>query len=489
MTVRRLLIVAIVLAAAALALQAAGAQAAWRGPQVAGSGASAAQQLPAGPQPTVAAGSLARSVDVSWSAVAGAPAGSRYRVVRTPSAGGTAVVACADVATTSCTESTVPSGAWRYAVQLLLSSWSGATGTTSAPITIAAPALSLGTTTVTSLPATTTATISGLASSETVTLRLDSTSGTVLTTSPATVTTSASGSATATVTIPAGTSAGAHTVYAMGAGGLSATADLTVTLATPTVTLTASTFATLPSSTTATVAAFNASEAVTFRLDSSTGTSLGTATAGATGDGSGAITIPAGVTSGSHTVYAVGGSGSSATAAITVSGLGASPSALTLNSVGSTSRQPDNTDTAIVTFNRELQPRSICSTWAATSANGSTTGTVRLYTPSGGRNTLEVTAMTGCTTWAFGAIDMGRTNMTSTSATVATFNATIAWSATNRRITITLTNNGTVSGGGSLQRLTSGNTAVATYTPAAALRALSGAAVTGTFSTGAIVPF
>jgi hypothetical protein len=141
-----------------------------------------------------------------------------------------------------------------------------------------------------------------------------------------------------------------------------------------------------------------------------------------------------------------------------------------------------------MTYDRELQPRSICSAWSATSASASTTGTVRVFTPPGGRNTLDVTAMTGCTSFAVGSIDLGRTNMTSSSGTVLTYSATIAWSRTSRRVTITLTSNATATGG-SLTRIPSGNNAVATLTPSSALRALSGAAVTGTFSTGAIVPF
>lgn len=487
MTLRRLLIAAIALAAAALVLQAGAAQAAWQTPGASGSGAGRAQQLPAGPQPSAAAGAAARSVAVSWTASPDAPEGSRYGVVRTPAAGGTATAVCDDVAGTSCTDTDVPTGSWRYAVRVYLGAWTGVTGDTSGSVTIGAPAIGLSPGTVATLPATTTATISGFGASETVTLRLDSVTGTVLQTTPATTTTSAAGTATATVTIPSGTSTGAHTIHAIGAGGLSATASLTVSPPAASLSLASTTFATLPATTTATIAAFRAAEAVTFRLDSASGTSIGTATANASGAATGSVTVPAGTTSGAHTVYAVGGSGSSATQAVTVSGLGASPSALTFTN-GSTSRQADRNDTMTMTFDRELQPRSICSAWSATSGSASTTGTVRIFTPAGGRNTVEVTAMTGCTSFAVGSVDLGRTNMTSTGGTVLTYSATIAWSATNRRITITLTSNASATGG-SLVRISSGNNAVATYTPSTALRALSGAAVTGTFSTGALVPF
>ncbi len=485
MTVRRLLIVAILIAAAALALQAGAANAAWRAPDIAGVGAAGAQHLPAGSQPSAVAS--ARSVDVSWDAATDAPDGSSYRVVRTPAAGGAATTVCADVNETSCTDTDVPTGSWRYAVRVILGAWAGPAGDTSSSMTIGAAALSLSPSSVSALPATTTATLSGFTASETVTFRLDSPSGTVLATSPATTTTSAAGAATATVTIPSSTSTGAHTIHAIAADGLSATATLTVSLPASSLALTSTTFATLPATTTATVAAFRPAEAITFRLDSATGTSIGTATANASGAATSSVTVPAGTTSGAHTVYAVGAAGSSATRAVTVSALGASPSALAFTN-GSTSRQPDRNDTVTMTYSRELQPRSVCSAWSATSGSASTTGTVRIFTPAGGHNTLEVTAMSGCTTFAVGSIDFGRTNMTSTSGTVLTYSATIAWSRTSRRITITLTSNATATGG-SLLRLSSGNTAVATLTPSTALLALSGAAVTGTFSTGAIVPF
>ncbi|HMS61418.1 MAG TPA: hypothetical protein PKD63_03990 [Solirubrobacteraceae bacterium] len=487
MTFARVLLAGIAAAALLLVLQASSAHGAWRTPAGAGTGASGAQRLPAGTQPTALAGG-ARSVALSWSAPTGIPAGARYRVVRTPSGGGAAIAVCDQVSATSCSDTAVPTGAWHYAVAVTLGAWAGASGTTSSAVTIAAPAMTLSTATVSGLPGATDATLTGFAASETITFRLDSASGTVLTTSPAATTTSAAGGGTGRLAIPAGTAAGAHPVHAIGARTLRPTATVTVSLPTPTLILASSTFATLPATTTATVAAFGANEPVTFRLDAADGTSIGSATANAAGGASGSITVPAGVSSGAHTVYAVGSAGSGATQAFTVSGLGASPSALAFTN-GGTSRRPDQRDTVTLTFNRELQPRSICSAWSATSASAGTSGTVRLYTPTGGRNTLEITAMSGCTSFAFGAIDLGRTNMTSATGTVATFTgATIAWSAANRRITITLNNNGTVTGG-TLLRAGSSSTAAATYTPAPALRALSGVAVTGTFTTSALVPF
>ena len=201
------------------------------------------------------------------------------------------------------------------------------------------------------------------------------------------------------------------------------------------------------------------------------------------------ITIPGGITTGAHTIYAVGSSGSQATASMTMSGAGSSPTAMTLTNNTGSSRQMDTGDRIVITFSSQLRPSTICSAWPTTGSSKNTTGTVRLFTPSGGRNTVDITAMTGCTSFAFGAIDLGRTNLTSSSATVATWaSSTIAWSSTARTLTITLGGTPTITGG-SITRISSGNNAVATYTPSASLWALSGADVTGTFATSALVPF
>ena len=137
------------------------------------------------------------------------------------------------VAATSCTETAVPAGSWRYAVRPRQGNWTGAEGGLSTAVTVAAPSLSLAPATVSSLPATLTGSLSGYVPGQTVTFRLDdASSGTVLsgTVTPSTI--PASGSASVSVTLPAGTASGAHTVYAVGSAGDTTSASVSVSAAT-----------------------------------------------------------------------------------------------------------------------------------------------------------------------------------------------------------------------------------------------------------------
>ena len=290
----------------------------------------------------------------------------------------------------------MPTGSWTYAVRPLVQKWSGVAGGASPSVTVAAPALTLGTSSFTSLPATPSGSISGFAGSETVTMRLDATTGTVLTTSPATVTTTS--------------------------GGL---ASLT------------------------------------------------------------SVTLPAGLTDGAHTVYAIGSAGSQASAAITISGTKATATGLTIVNGTGTSRQAGTGDVVTITFDKELQPSSICSAWPATTSTKSATGTVRL-TRTSTSTTLDVPSATGCTTLNIGTIDLGRTDLGSASGMVATFaSSTIAWNATAKTLVLTLGGTPTVTGG-SLTRASSTASTV-TYAPDTDMRSLVGGIVAGTSKS--ITPF
>jgi hypothetical protein len=201
-----------------------------------GGGAAKARVMPAGNQPSATVSN--RSVTVSWSqsSFAGGPAVSGY-VVKRYSTGGvvqTIGAGCSGiVGGLSCTETNVPPGSWRYSVTPTQGAWSGTESPLSAAVTVAAAALSLSSTTVTALPSTLTGSISGFAPGQTVTFRLDNpTTGTVLTGSITPSPVPASGSASVSVTIPAGTTNGAHTVYAVGSAG--DTASTAVTVAVPT---------------------------------------------------------------------------------------------------------------------------------------------------------------------------------------------------------------------------------------------------------------
>jgi hypothetical protein len=222
---RWLLAIAVVAAASPAA-----ASAAWSGTgSVAGQVQAAT--MPGGSAPTVSA--IGHTVAVSWSA--GTVAGQSvtgYTVKRYNPTGVAQTVGagCSGTLTgLSCTESSVPSGTWTYTVTPSLASWQGAESPASAAVTVLAPGLSItSSTTVTSLPSTVTAALTGYSAAQTVTFKLDSATGTTLagTLSPTSI--PAAGSATATITLPAGTAQGAHTIYAVGSAGESSSAPLTV---------------------------------------------------------------------------------------------------------------------------------------------------------------------------------------------------------------------------------------------------------------------
>ncbi|HLL65167.1 MAG TPA: LamG-like jellyroll fold domain-containing protein, partial [Micromonosporaceae bacterium] len=137
------------------------------------------------------------------------------------------------ITTLSCTEAAVPLGSWKYTVTPLIgTNWQGPESSKSAQVSVGAAVLTLARTTFgAQLSTTTTGTLTGFGVSEGLTYRLDA--NTVLSGSPAT--TDSGGGATITaLTIPDGTTEGAHTVYAVGANGSLASFNIVVDLTAPT---------------------------------------------------------------------------------------------------------------------------------------------------------------------------------------------------------------------------------------------------------------
>ncbi|MGZ6545010.1 MAG: hypothetical protein ACXVEI_06830, partial [Actinomycetota bacterium] len=215
------------------------AQAAWTAAGATPKGYAKAVSMPTANAPT---GSInGRDVAVSWIAarfpnntpVAG------YTVKRFDTATGTSQTVQASCTGTisllTCTEFGVAPGSWQYAVTPKQGNWLGTQSLKSGSVTVGSPTLTLATTTLSALPAT----IAGLSSisnfldGESVTYHLDSAGGAVLagsiTPSPVPV----GGSATVSVTVPAGTALGAHTVFAVGSLGSTASAAITVVDSTP----------------------------------------------------------------------------------------------------------------------------------------------------------------------------------------------------------------------------------------------------------------
>lgn len=218
--------------ATALALPT-GASADW-GASGAGDNYSKARSLGPGNTPTASVAS--RRITVSWSPTEGDVPVAGY-IVRRYSTGGVEQATgadCAGVATgTSCTETSVPPGTWRYSVTPTRQNWRGAESPQSATVTVAGPALSLSPGTVTSLPTTLAGQITGYAPGQTITFRLDDqTSGQVLSGSITPSPVPASGAADVSVTLPAGVANGSHTIFAIGSGADTASADVSVAVPT-----------------------------------------------------------------------------------------------------------------------------------------------------------------------------------------------------------------------------------------------------------------
>jgi hypothetical protein len=190
-----------------------------------------AATMPAGSAPAVSA--AGHSVTVSWSGGTLLGQSITGYTVERDNGGGVAQTigsGCSGIiAGLSCTESSVPAGTWTYTVTPLLDAWTGTESAASSALTIQSPALSItSATTVTSLPTTVSASLSGYEPGQTVAFKLDSATGTTLTSTLSPTSIPASGAATASITLPAGTAQGAHTIYAVGSQGDAATAAITV---------------------------------------------------------------------------------------------------------------------------------------------------------------------------------------------------------------------------------------------------------------------
>lgn len=213
------------------------AQAAWNA-SATGKGYSKAVSVPQASAPSsVVSG---RDVAVSWPVTRlpdNTPVGG-YKVKRFDAGTGTSQTVNASctgtIAALTCTEFGVAPGSWKYAVVPVQALWLGPQSPNGATVTVVAPSLTLSTTTMNALPTTSGGSLASFLDGESITFRLDNaTSGTVLTgsTTPSPVPTG--GSATVSVTIPLGTTLGSHTVFAVGSGGSTASAAISVVDTTP----------------------------------------------------------------------------------------------------------------------------------------------------------------------------------------------------------------------------------------------------------------
>ncbi|MGZ8632187.1 MAG: hypothetical protein ACXWZF_14685 [Actinomycetota bacterium] len=208
------------------------AWAAW-GSDGAGDAYGRAVSMPAGEMPSASVSG--RNVSVSWTAATfpdstpvDAYVVKRYNLADVAQSVG---ASCAGtIAALSCTEAAVPPGTWTYTVGPRHHAWLGAEGPESATVTVAAPSLTFGPpTTLATLPNALSGSVASFITGETIVFRLDDpVTGTVLSGSVTNSPIPFSGASSVSVTIPVLTSAGAHTVYAVGSGGSQASAAFTV---------------------------------------------------------------------------------------------------------------------------------------------------------------------------------------------------------------------------------------------------------------------
>jgi hypothetical protein len=221
-------VVAVVVAALA---PAAGAVHAVYSANATGPASSASQSVPASAAPTAVVAGV--DVTVSWQATTmsgGTPVGS-YTVRRYDTAGDAQPVGadCDVVTTNTCIERNVPFGTWRYSVQPRQGNWSGAEGTLSAAVTVQPATFTLSSTApITTVPADVGGTISGFTVGETLTYRLDSETGPLLSGTAGPVTTATAFPV--TVTVPAGTSDAPHSIFVIGSTGTVASAAIDIVI-------------------------------------------------------------------------------------------------------------------------------------------------------------------------------------------------------------------------------------------------------------------
>lgn len=225
---RRFALVAIVAAMSLVA--AASAAASWNAGGGSGSAYSKARSLNGTAAPNVTVSG--RRVTVSWTDPGGPVPATGYLVKRYNNADvqQTIGAACAGtVSGTSCAESGVPPGSWKYRVTSARGAWRGPESAASAVATVGSPGLTISSPPVNSFPTVLSGSISNFVDGQTVTYRLDDpNTGTILTGGITPSPVPNNGSATVSVTIPAGTGNGSHTVYAIGSGGDQASAPITV---------------------------------------------------------------------------------------------------------------------------------------------------------------------------------------------------------------------------------------------------------------------
>jgi hypothetical protein len=477
------------------------ADAAWVSAQNGAGFASArAMATPAAPTATV----NGRNVTVTWATPASGPPPTSYVVRRYDASTGasqTVLAGCAGSQSgVSCTEAAVPAGSWRYSVAAVRGGWQGSESARSDPVTVSGPALNLSPTTITSLPATLNGGVTGFATGQNLTVRLDDqATGTVLGGTLTSATIPANGTANGTVVVPASVANGSHTIYAVGSGGDVAAQPINVI--TPTVDSVAIVKTAggdggyvKKSGTYYVYADVNGSGSppaglASVRADVSSITSGQTAvamTAGSyTADGatydyrSAQLTASSTLTEGSKSfsVTATDTGGTAKTRTSTATGDNTAPAASdvqTTNVAGGTARRAELGDSLILTYSEPIDAASVLSGW-----NGSSTNVVvRLV--NAGTDSLQIWNAANTTQLPLGTVSLGRNDYTTANITFGATGTPSTMTRSGSAVTIVL---GTPSAAAS----TAANTGTMSWTPSATAtdRAGNAASTTAKNETGA----
>lgn len=464
---RRVLALSAVLALTGLALTPAIAQAGWASSGT-GTATAKAEVMPTGQTPTVSVSN--RDVTVAWGASTlpgGAPVGGY--VVKRYDAGTNALqtigASCTGTVTgLTCTETIVPPGSWRYTVTPVKQGWIGGESTKSSTAIVSSPTFSFSSsTTIKMLPANLNGNVASFGGGETLTFRLDNaTSGTVLSGSSAPSPIPGNGNASITVTIPAGVTNGAHTVYAVGSAGSTASAGILVDTQAPVVS--GSVIAKSQGGTTGFVkqggtyyvyanvgdgAAGSGVATVTTNVSSVTAGQTAVALASGSFSAGGTTynyrsaqltaSNPLAAGAKAYTITAADNAGNSGTqGGFTVTVDNTAPTGTdvqTTNVAGGTTGQAQTGDTITYTFSETIDPESILAGWTG----GGTAVTLRLVDGGAGNDTVQIWNAANTAQLPLGSVNLART--THTTATVNFTNSTMTQSGAS--ITITL---GTPSG-------------------------------------------
>lgn len=261
------------------------------------------------------------------------------------------------------------------------------------------------------------------------------------------------------------------------------------TVGAPSFAVASTTVNALPATVTGTVANYAGPASVTFRLDDAATGQLLTATPAAvpaSGTAQVSVSLPAGVSEGTHRIFAVGTGSAidSVAATILVNTIPPRPTALVTANGGATAGAVEAGDSLSVTYSEKLKASSLCAAWADDDATKTlSAGVVVTVTNDGSPSSVDILTLAvpacGPTGFRFGSVNLGDKGYVKGGST-ATYGAsgtpsTITWNPTTMTLTIVL---GTGSGGN--LGLVPNSTAI--YTPHPAITDTGGLAITGTIS-------